>query len=319
MAAAGNTTNIQYNDNGNLAGSDNLRWLEPLSILFLGDNNSDQNSILLHGGNNTISSYSTATAAFLNVGVTVSGNSNMLTVLPDSTYFEKRVGIGTDAPLYNLHVVGSGNVEANAVAGEGNVGVMVNNASSCFYLARDTVRDIDFVMGVSILGVAFIGATSNHGFELRTNNISRISVGVSGGEIAVNDTGVDIDFRVEGDTATNLFVIDAGVDAVRIGTTTAGALAEFRSTQAVFNEMGNNVNFRVEGDTIDHTFFIDASEDAVSLFGTPSLGGGQGVLGIRNAKTVPTTDPASGGVLYVEAGALKYRGSSGTVTTIANA
>lgn len=35
--------------------------------------------------------------------------------------------------------------------------------------------------------------------------------------------------------------------------------------------------------------------------------------------TAPSSNPTSGGYLYVEAGALKYRGSSGTVTTIANA
>jgi hypothetical protein len=35
--------------------------------------------------------------------------------------------------------------------------------------------------------------------------------------------------------------------------------------------------------------------------------------------TAPTANIASGGILYVEAGALKYRGSSGTITTIANA
>jgi hypothetical protein len=40
------------------------------------------------------------------------------------------------------------------------------------------------------------------------------------------------------------------------------------------------------------------------------------VLGLANA-TAPTTSPAGMGQLYVEAGALKYRGSSGTVTTIA--
>lgn len=38
-------------------------------------------------------------------------------------------------------------------------------------------------------------------------------------------------------------------------------------------------------------------------------------LFIGNA-TAPGANPASGGYLYVEAGALKYRGSSGTVTTI---
>jgi len=32
--------------------------------------------------------------------------------------------------------------------------------------------------------------------------------------------------------------------------------------------------------------------------------------------TAPTVNMTGGGILYVEAGALKYRGSSGTVTTI---
>ncbi|NBU93790.1 MAG: hypothetical protein EBS18_04470 [Actinobacteria bacterium] len=35
--------------------------------------------------------------------------------------------------------------------------------------------------------------------------------------------------------------------------------------------------------------------------------------------TAPASNPTGGGYLYVESGALKYRGSSGTVTTIANA
>ena len=42
------------------------------------------------------------------------------------------------------------------------------------------------------------------------------------------------------------------------------------------------------------------------------------VIGMGDA-TAPTTSPAGMGQLYVEAGALKFRGSSGTVTTIAPA
>ena len=38
------------------------------------------------------------------------------------------------------------------------------------------------------------------------------------------------------------------------------------------------------------------------------------VIGMANA-TAPTSSPAGMGQLYVEGGALKYRGSSGTVTT----
>lgn len=51
--------------------------------------------------------------------------------------------------------------------------------------------------------------------------------------------------------------------------------------------------------------------------GMTSFGSGASrVLAIGNS-SAPTTSPAGGGQLYVEAGALKYRGSSGTVTTLA--
>jgi hypothetical protein len=54
--------------------------------------------------------------------------------------------------------------------------------------------------------------------------------------------------------------------------------------------------------------------------GTTSFGGGvSSVIAIANATTVPSSNPVGGGVLYVEGGALKYRGSSGTITTIAPA
>lgn len=51
---------------------------------------------------------------------------------------------------------------------------------------------------------------------------------------------------------------------------------------------------------------------------TEGFGGGKGVVAIANAEAEPTTNIA-GGILYVEGGALKFRGSSGTVTTIAGA
>jgi hypothetical protein len=51
-----------------------------------------------------------------------------------------------------------------------------------------------------------------------------------------------------------------------------------------------------------------------SSFGTSAAN----VLAMLNG-TAPTTSPANTGQLYVEAGALKYRGSAGTITTIANA
>lgn len=53
--------------------------------------------------------------------------------------------------------------------------------------------------------------------------------------------------------------------------------------------------------------------------GSASYGGGTGVVFIANAGTVPTSNPTGGGILYCTGGALTYRGSSGSVTTIAPA
>lgn len=50
-----------------------------------------------------------------------------------------------------------------------------------------------------------------------------------------------------------------------------------------------------------------------------SFGTGELVTFIANAVTNPSTNPTGGGILYADAGALKWRGSSGTVTTIAPA
>ena len=47
------------------------------------------------------------------------------------------------------------------------------------------------------------------------------------------------------------------------------------------------------------------------------FGAGEGVIAIANASAAPSVNPAGGGILYVEDGALKYRGSNGTVSVIA--
>lgn len=45
----------------------------------------------------------------------------------------------------------------------------------------------------------------------------------------------------------------------------------------------------------------------------------QGVIATANASVAPSVNLASARILYVEDGALKYRGSNGTVTVIAPA
>jgi hypothetical protein len=63
---------------------------------------------------------------------------------------------------------------------------------------------------------------------------------------------------------------------------------------------------------------ISTSRNIQFASGTGSFGGGGGVLGIANAGTVPSTNPTGGGVLYVDAGALSYIGTTGSASVIIN-
>lgn len=48
-------------------------------------------------------------------------------------------------------------------------------------------------------------------------------------EVVFNDTGADVDFRIEGDTNPNLFKIDAGTDQVQVANLNGGPLAGMRN------------------------------------------------------------------------------------------
>jgi len=82
------------------------------------------------------------------------------------------------------------------------------------------------------------------------------------------------------------------------------------------------INGRNASDTGFETIVVFqrlAAGGNIGIRTSSQFGGGQGVMAIANASVVPSVNPAGGGILYVEDGALKYRGSKGTVTTIAPA
>lgn len=76
-----------------------------------------------------------------------------------------------------------------------------------------------------------------------------------------------------------------------------------------------SIQFNNNANTAPLARFLDNGN--VAFASTGSFGGGVKCLFIANATTLPTTNPTGGGILYCSGGALVYRGSSGTVTTIA--
>jgi len=84
--------------------------------------------------------------------------------------------------------------------------------------------------------------------------------------------------------------------------------------------------FQINGRTANNkgfetiaVFQREAAGGNIGIRTTSQFGGGQGVIAIANASVAPSVNPAGGGILYVENGALKYLGSSGEVTVLAPA
>jgi hypothetical protein len=104
------------------------------------------------------------------------------------------------------------------------------------------------------------------------------------------------------------------------------------STLAAFGDGANMIGGTVDssamvyaGASIPLVFYVNSAERMRIDSSGNLLVGGLTTAGTTAAKTIqiangtaPTAN-VTGGQLYVEAGALKYRGSSGTITTIANA
>ena len=88
---------------------------------------------------------------------------------------------------------------------------------------------------------------------------------VSDTEAVINDVGADLDFRVRGDTATHLLVTDAGNNAVRIGDTTAGTIAEFGPSGVVINDAENDSDFRIAGSGVTNGVVYDAGNNRLGI------------------------------------------------------
>jgi len=125
--------------------------------------------------------------------------------------------------------------------------------------------------------------------------------------------------------------ITNGIGAVIQGASgqTANLIEWQDNTSAILARIDNLGNFFTTGG-IRSNYYVSYADGltAITMLGsrniqigsaTPSVGGGSGVVGITNAGTVPTSNPTGGGILYVDTGALKYRGTSGNAATIVNA
>lgn len=77
------------------------------------------------------------------------------------------------------------------------------------------------------------------------------------------------------------------------------------------------MEFRVGTDTV--VSMASASNNLSFFTDQNNYAGGSRIMFISNATTAPSANPVNGGYMFVSAGELKYRGSAGTITTLAPA
>ena len=89
------------------------------------------------------------------------------------------------------------------------------------------------------------------------------------GSAVFNEDGDDNDFRVEGATVANLFLVNAGLDSIQIGT--FAGIADFSAAQIIFGQGAGvespAVDFTVAGELNADLFQIDADTNTVLIDG----------------------------------------------------
>lgn len=187
-------------------------------------------------------------------------------------------------PIRISFVTGSssaGRAERFLIKADGTIGVATSSPKGLF--------------DVSSGGMALVGGADS-GVTTRTNNTTKIfRQGFAHYANAEEPAGI---FIATSDSTSNVVSFGGG-------TSLFNAATEFRWWTAANNTTTTGTR----------RMTLNASGN-LGLATADQFGSGAGVIGVANAATVPTTNPTGGGVLYVEAGALKYRGSSGTVTVL---
>jgi hypothetical protein len=207
--------------------------------------------------------------------------------------WQKSVEIGPrDGGLYLYSTTG---VNALRISGFGNDSYFDTGVSAGRVIFRTS-------------GTTRTNLTLNASGSVHSDLSGRISIGstdmIVGRRAAAN-------FQLGNDDAASPVAQTMSVQSVSTGTSNgAGASRNYDGSQGTGSGLGGAHVFRVatagsSGTTQNSQQTALRIEQDRSVF-------------VANVSTEPAT-PSGGGVFYVEAGALKYKGSSGTVTTIANA
>lgn len=261
-------------------------------------------------------------------------------------------GIASGTGRFNLYMGGTAD---NYLAGRLGVGATLTSGAMALVTNATAADKVLVVRGAASqtgtlfeaqnsAGTALIVADSSGQLNIggtpaagRPLTISKAITGAAQTFVVTVNGGIQSDvtteaqiFRSAVSTQAASFTLPGLTHFVATGISTPGA------GSTITNQYGFFVTSTTTGATNNYGFFGDIASGTnrwnLYMNGTANnyLAGnlmvGTTTLATSSEKTIhiangtaPTANPTNAGVLYVESGALKYRGSSGTVTTLANA
>lgn len=256
----------------------------------------------------------TSTKAIIVWITTVGSNETMYGAVISMTGPTPTVGpaniLLSDASLWARYIYGASITSTQAVLSY----VLVNNgdcrSNMILNISGNTITVDDVCNSMNKYSAGVMGHTATRymlmGYETDSPNDGYIWSGI---------TASDVGDCIAADISSNTFIgANAGEDNLGAGGVCLGANAG----DSEINGERLHINNSTSGGGTAPLIYGEFDDGNIG-FNTTDMGAGTGVIGILNATLVPGSNPTGGGVLYVEGGALKYRGGSGSVTTIAPA
>jgi hypothetical protein len=229
------------------------------------------------------------------------------------------VGNGTSGGLgVGGNIYGGGNIVSTAAGGRFLIFGTGNTTESKELTFKRSDDADNFTLGLT--GSAYAGSLSGLGNnEAYLYNSSASAFRIFIGTAATNRFDfTQSQFKINPTTICNS--TSSGALVVSGGVGVAGSIYAGGQIYSTGSTAGFAAHPR-DGSGYLTTWYNPTGDDMqldFATIGTKFTIRSDAVLLLANA-TAPASNPTGGGYLYVESGALKYRGSSGTVTTIANA
>jgi hypothetical protein len=151
-------------------------------------------------------------------------------------------------------------------------------------------------------GLITTGDSSDE-LQIQTAEVARVTL--TNTAVVVNESGADVDFRVEGDTEPNLLFVDASAEAIGIGTNSVTGFGTAYRVVEIVGPSGNGAAVRLRGGGD-----AAASEDAL-IYKVNGSSGGLVLRNYANARIVFMANNANV-VEFQTGGAVTLKGATDT-------